>query len=567
MRFKRSHLLLSLTLLSSNLMGFPTWTGTNSSDWTDPGNWTGGVPMTGDTPDFPAGLLSFRFNLNYTNIVGTSPPFNGLTIATVGTSYVIDSLNPANALAFNSAATITTSGVLPITIGGHLSAQVPLNVSVGVATTINAVIQNDSPFTGSLSTSGASNLILTGTNTYTGGTTVTGNILEISADVNLGAANTSLALNAGSNLQIDGGSFSLTNRPVSIGVGTATVNTQANNFTIPGAISGSGSLKKTGTGILILPNANVGYTGPILLDQGALNVGNNNSLGTNSVTYQTNAGNTVRATGSITIPNTLIFNANGNIDSQGFVFSVGNLSGASQMTKVGAGTLVLPNANSPGFTGPIHLDLGTISVGNNTSLGSGTLTFETNQNTLQAAGSVAINNNLVINFNSNIDTNLNSFTLNGAISGAQKIFIIGAGFLFLPNSNAGYTGNVGIDNAVVVISNAHSFGSGTVFFENIDGNAIISTANIAIPNTLQFNNAGDIQTQPGTALSVPVISGTKNLSKFDTGTLSLPNANGGYSGNIFINEGILSIGNNGSLGTGFVSFVANPNTGTLKATT
>ena len=61
-----------------------TWTGTNSGLWSDPGNWGGTAPVTGDALVFPSGPI---FNKSTTNdLVG----FATDTITFTGSGYTLD---------------------------------------------------------------------------------------------------------------------------------------------------------------------------------------------------------------------------------------------------------------------------------------------------------------------------------------------------------------------------------------------------------------------------------------------------------------------------------------------
>lgn len=119
-------------------------------------------------------------------------------------------------------------------------------------------------------------LILTGANTYSGGTIVEDGVLQIASDTNLGAASGGLAID-GATLRTTGNIT--TGRAVTIGAGGATFDTaQDTALTIQSAVAGTGGLTKAGTGDLILNAAN-SYAGPTAVAAGTLAVG---SAGTTS---------------------------------------------------------------------------------------------------------------------------------------------------------------------------------------------------------------------------------------------------------------------------------------------
>ena len=93
---------------------------------------------------------------------------------------------------------------------------------------------------------------MTGSNTYTGSTTVSGGTLQVG----------------------NGGSGEFLGSPtVSLSNGTALVFNESDSQTYGGVISGNGSLTQTGSGLLTLSGSNT-YTGSTTISAGTLQVGN-----------------------------------------------------------------------------------------------------------------------------------------------------------------------------------------------------------------------------------------------------------------------------------------------------
>jgi len=99
--------------------------------------------------------------------------------------------------------------------------------------------------------SGTGTLILTGTNTYSGGTTVNAGTLQIGNGAISGS--------------IIGNIFTGNNARVAFN--------RSDDYTYSGVITGSGSLVQSGTGTLILTGAN-DYTGETIVEAGTLTIGN-----------------------------------------------------------------------------------------------------------------------------------------------------------------------------------------------------------------------------------------------------------------------------------------------------
>jgi len=119
-----------------------------------------------------------------------------------------------------------------------------------------------------LAKSGAGTLVLSGSSSYGGGTTVNGGTLNLNSDQALGATTGPVAIHDGATLETSASFLFNASRNVNLS-GSATIDTQANTNTIGGLVSGSSAtLVKQGSGTLILSgsltmaglNANNGVT-------------------------------------------------------------------------------------------------------------------------------------------------------------------------------------------------------------------------------------------------------------------------------------------------------------------
>ena len=165
---------------------------------------------------------------------------------------------------------------------------------------INGVISGSG---GSLIKTGGGNLILAGTNTYGGGTTVETGMLQLANAAALGATSGPLTVN--------GGILNLQDQNVSVGNLTGSGGTIANNasnartFTIgtgngtggtyqgviankTGTGTGSLALTKTGTGTITLANSNT-YTGATIINGGGTLVITGATQSTSAITFAANS--------------------------------------------------------------------------------------------------------------------------------------------------------------------------------------------------------------------------------------------------------------------------------------
>ncbi|WP_337244103.1 autotransporter-associated beta strand repeat-containing protein [Luteimonas sp. gir] len=295
----------------------------------------------------------------------------------------------------------------------------------GYTATIDAVLQGD---VGVVKTD-AGTLVLSGANTYTGGTTVTGGAVAISNDGNLGASTSGLTL--------DGGTLRAladldSDRAIAAQAGGATIDMQSHAVTLGGAIDGAGALTKAGTGTLTL-TADNGYTGGTTISAGTLRLGDGGTSG--------------HIVGDIVNNGTLA------IDRSDAVSLAGAMSGTGHLTQMSAGTTVLTGANT--HTGGTTISAGTLQVGDGGTTGS-------------LAGNVVNDAALVID-------RADAITLAGTISGTGHLTQAGAGTTVLTGDNT-YTGGTTISAGTLQVGDGGTTGSlvgnvanaGTLVFDRSD---------------------------------------------------------------------------------------------------
>jgi outer membrane autotransporter protein len=222
------------------------------------------------------------------------------------------------------------------------------------STTVSGVIADGGLLGGtgaSLVKVGSGTLTLSGANTYTGGTTVSGGLINFSAPNNFGTG--AIALNGGGLQWATGTTTDISSRLAPSSAG-ATFDTGGNNVTFASALSGSGGLVKQGSGILNLAASNT-YTGPTSVTAGTLAV--NGSI-TSNVTV--GAGGTLGGNGIIT----------GSVVNAGTLApgnSIGTLTVAGSYTQA-AGSIYQVEVNAAGqgdrinASGTAAINGGTVQV-------------------------------------------------------------------------------------------------------------------------------------------------------------------------------------------------------------
>lgn len=276
------------------------------------------------------------------------------------------------------------AGTLTITAGAILN-----DGAIVADFTDAATLAYDIAGSGSVTKRGSGVLTLSGSNSYTGGTTIAGGTLSVASEANLGDVSGALTLNGGV-LQVTGTSFNQSARNIVFGAsgGGFDIAAAGNTFTVTQSFSGAGSLSKAGAGTLVLTGTH-SYTGTTTVSGGTLRAGKAGSFSSASA-FTIADGATLdlagfdqtissfAGTGTIALGAGTLTTGSDNVSTS---FS-GALTGAGGLTKTGSGTLTLTGTSS--YSGSTRVQAGKLVV--NGSIANSVVTLDAG--TLAGSGTV-----------------------------------------------------------------------------------------------------------------------------------------------------------------------------------
>jgi autotransporter-associated beta strand protein len=510
----------------------------------------------------------------------------------------------------NTGTTLTISGNITNNAGAALHFQ-----GSGGNITVSGIISGN----GSLvtSASGPPSLTLSGANTYTSTTTISGGTVSINSikDVGAGASSLGAAItttngtiaiglqSANATLRYTGSGDS-SNRTINLAgqTGGATIDQSGtgtlrftSNFTaggagsktliLQGSTAGIGeiagavvnnnstnttSLTKNGTGTWILSGANT-YTGATTINAGTLQIGNGSSTGSLS------------ASSAITNNGTLVFNRSGTV-TQGTNFA-NSISGSGNLTQAGSGTLALGGTNT--YTGLTTISAGNLSISSASALGSTSGINLANATALIYTGGVGdLTRNISVTGGTGstgtIRNDGGALTLSGALTknGTTLALQGGSGGITVSGSIGGSNANSDliIDGGSVTLYAANTYNGPTSIINGGTLNAnfanALPTANGRTAISIDATGSGNSTLALGVSQSIASLTGnTTSTVTLGSNTLTIGTASGNttYAGRItggstsaLVKDGastqVLTGDNTGFTGTTTIN-----GTGTLQA--
>ncbi|EJK4727996.1 fibronectin-binding autotransporter adhesin ShdA [Salmonella enterica] len=404
-------------------------------------------------------------------------------------------------------------------VGGILAAKDAASLGTGDVTIAESAtlelsqgtLDNNVTGEGQIVKSGSDELIVTGDNNYSGGTTISGGTLTADHADSLGSGD------------IDNSGV------LKVGEGE-----------LENTLFGSGSLVKTGTGELALSGDNT-YSGGTTISGGTLTADHADSLGSGDID---NSG--VLQVGEGELKNTL-FGSGSLVKTGTGELTLSGDNSYSGTTTITDGTLIAASVNALG-SGDID-NSGVLKVGEgelkNTLFGSGSL-VKTGTGELTLSGDNTYSGGTTITGGTLIAASVNALgsgdidnsgvlqvgegELKNTLFGSGSLVKTGTGELTLSGDNT-YSGGTTISDGTLIADHADSLGSG-----DIDNSGVLQVGEGELKNTL---------------------SGAGSLVKTGTGELMLGGDNT-YSGDTTIAGGTLIAANVNALGSGNID-----NSGTL----
>lgn len=372
--------------------------------------------------------LTATFN-NNGNAVTIGGVISGVTGATTFSGSGTTTLTGTNTA--SGAITINSGSTLQLGDGGSTGSVAGAITNNGTLafnrSTLSVLFNINVTGTGGLTKDGTNTLVITGTNNYSGTTTVNGGVLQLGNNTGTGTMGTGAVVN-----------------------NAAILINRSNSATFGNDISGTGTLTKQGGNTVILTGSN-SYSGNTLISAGTLQIGSGVTTGT-------------LGTGSVTNNATLTFNRSDNLTSSN------DIGGTGAVTKLGAGTLTLTGSNS--YAGITTITAGTLEIGSGGTAGT--------------LGGGSVTNNAALAFNRS-----DSITVANTISGSGTVAQNGSGTTILTSSSNSYSGATTVSAGTLQVNVNDALGTnaaGTTV--SAGGSLKLNGVNYSTAEALTINGTG-----------------------------------------------------------------------------
>ena len=526
-----------------------------------PGNFTGviqnglatvGLTKTGTGTQVLTGANTYSGATNIENGIlsltsGTNrlPATTTLTLGLGGNGGILDLGGESQTVA---GLISLGSGVNRVVNSSPLSGALTINQAAGT-NSFSGILGAPGFDNFSLTKAGAGTQILSGVNTFSGTTSITGGVLQINADSGLGTAPgfyTSNQVSISNNATLrTAGSFTMNStRGITVGAGGGTLEVNAGTaLTLTAPLAGGTTVNKLGAGDLILNTATLSVPGTTNINAGRVFFNTQNALGTGVINianggtldYQTggalslanvvnlaSGGNIASRPATLTVPNvvlpttgTIIVNQDdqntstvilpqaialtgaltiqvgGGGGNGGIAQFDGVISGSATITKTQNGILSLTNGGNS-FSSTLNVSAGTLRVTANGALGT-------------IAGGTTVADGSTLDFNGAFNyATLEPVTITGQGFGAPNF--IGA---------INKTGGNGSISVPIKLSGNAAIGAAAGSLLTIASNVDLGFSN------LTFVGAGNIQVNGNLQAGVIPTNSIANLNTLATGSYSV----------------------------------------------
>lgn len=517
----------------------------------DDGTYAGAIHGVGAVEKTQGGVLTLTGANDYSG--GTT--IKGGTIA-IGADSAIGASGSAvtldgGALRFNNSFDLGASRAVSVTANNGA-----IDTVSGVTTTLSQAVTG----AGQLGKSGGGTLVLTGNNVYTGGTAVTGGILQLGAGGTTGSVQGNIVNDA----QV------WFNR--------------ADTVTLGNVVSGTGALRQVGSGTTVLTGAN-SYTGTTAVDAGALFVNGNQTSATGDTTVASGAtlggrgviggsvtvadGATLSPGDNTVVPGTLTIGRDLRLGSGSLLdysFGQANVAGGpfNDLTRVGGdlildGTLNVDVAPGGTFETGIYRVIGYQGALTDNGLDIGRIPSPDFfvQTSVDKQVNLVNTSGLTLNYWDGAAGPRNDGHVNGGDGIWQNYngndsWTNASGVINAPFSDRSFAvfsaapGTVTVDNGPGNVNVAGMQFASDGYIVNGDAITLVGTAANPGVSTLRVGD-GSADGKAYTATINSVLAGQSALRKSDLGTLVL-GADNTYSGGTVIDGGTIQVSRDANLG-------------------
>ena len=389
---------------------------------------------------------------------------------------------------------------------------------------------------------GGAELRLGGTNTFSGGLTITSGLVSFNTDANLGDIANAITLNGGGILCTGNPHFTV--RDIKVGAAGGTIRTYGGTtLTLNGTISNaagvaSATLRRTDGGTLIINTQGTGFTGSFIVGGGDVRLAALNAdwSKTDFTTVGGGSGRLVPDGGGTAVVNSLNTAADVVINN-----------GTTLDVDTGAITMVQTNGHwyktTLGALGKLTSSSGTLTINN--GLTTGDLTTTDHRIRVQIIDSGTTPVALVKNYNNNLfldqpNTYSGGTTINGGRVESYGTPSFGSGAVVVANgAQAWLRANGTYPNNFTINGIGATEGVGNLGAIRFSGLATIAgTVNVATASRLTAYDPQDRGTITGP------LTGSAALEKTGAGTIVISGDATGYTGALTVGAGTLGLGNN-----------------------